>query len=242
MNDWQSDGEAESVVEREVRRRRLFNVTVGDDDDLRQAGMIGAWRARQKFNGTEEQWPGFLRINVRNAIIDEMRRLIGRKGDRPRSVEMLEHPVTFDPEPTDEPTQPRKVRLCGWCGAALPDSRRDTRCKECRRVQHRVHAIRRRLEQLRKRQASLVRPLEDVEREHIEFSVRLVGDIKLVAKLLGIGRATLYRKLDDYAKLPVIDTPLPSDNNQFEARHIADECEVELRKREGEWLCRRQSR
>ena len=44
-----------------------------------------------------------------------------------------------------------------------------------------------------------VRPLETLERELIEFALkRYGGRMSKVARALGIGRSTLYRKLRDY--------------------------------------------
>ena len=44
-----------------------------------------------------------------------------------------------------------------------------------------------------------VRPLETLERELIEFALRRYGGrMSKVARALGIGRSTLYRKLRDY--------------------------------------------
>lgn len=238
--------DADAVVRAELRRAGpLRGVVVGDEDDLKQAGMIGAWRARQKFDGTPEQWPGFLRINVRNAIIDEQRRLIGRTGTRPRIVELLEAPAVHD-DPVELTPEPK--RTCGYCRRSLPAThdhfahskgKLDTRCLECRRAYHSVIAIKRRHQQLLDRQAALVRPLADIEREHIEFVIELIGDVRRSAELLEIGRATLYRKLEEYAGLPPIASQRPTRNNQFGARQLVDECELELKRRELAWKQRR---
>lgn len=252
--DEQIDGDALRVVEREVGRAKLFGISIGDHDDLRQAAMVGAWRARQKFDGTAQQWPGFLRINVRNAIIDEQRRLIGRNGKRPRSVELLEEPAVVDGAVELEP-EPK--RTCGYCRRRLPlnadhfarnakakkpSARFDWRCLECRRSYSQLRAIKRRHKQLLERQAALVRPLAEVEREHIEFAVELVGDVRRVAELLEVGRATVYRRLADYAAMPPLASQRPTRNNQFGARQLVDECELELRQREADWHNRRGKR
>lgn len=43
-------------------------------------------------------------------------------------------------------------------------------------------------------------PLAEVEREEIEYAMEVLdGDRKTAAKLLGIGRTTLYRKLAAYS-------------------------------------------
>ncbi|HMF21341.1 MAG TPA: helix-turn-helix domain-containing protein [Pseudolabrys sp.] len=45
-----------------------------------------------------------------------------------------------------------------------------------------------------------MRPLEDIEREAIRFAIsRYQGQMSEVARRLGIGRSTLYRKLEGLA-------------------------------------------
>lgn len=49
------------------------------------------------------------------------------------------------------------------------------------------------------RPLSEVRPLREVEREHIEHALAVEGNTTKAAKALGIGRATLYRRLHAYS-------------------------------------------
>ena len=44
-----------------------------------------------------------------------------------------------------------------------------------------------------------IRPLAEVEREEIERAVRICGSREAAARRLGIGVATIYRKLKQYA-------------------------------------------
>lgn len=46
-----------------------------------------------------------------------------------------------------------------------------------------------------------IRTLASVEKEHILHAVKVFGgDKKKAAKALGIGRTTVYRKLEEYGK------------------------------------------
>jgi DNA-binding NtrC family response regulator len=52
-----------------------------------------------------------------------------------------------------------------------------------------------------------VRPLADVERDYVLAALRAMGGNRAnAARALGIGAATLYRKLRDYAAEPTTDT------------------------------------
>ncbi|MCA8950090.1 MAG: hypothetical protein KDE27_11355 [Planctomycetes bacterium] len=240
----------DGLVAAVVKRQRI---PAQDRDDYMQIGRLAAWKAQQSHDASKGPLEAWVQLRVRGDIIDEQRRQLGRSTPRPRSVELLEHPVTYDPELELEPP-PEPRRTCGWCRRDLPMreayftpnskakkpfDRFDSRCRACRRSYHDLAALRRRLAVLEARQQKLVRPWADVEREHLERAVKITGNVGRAARLLGIGKATLYRKLEEFAKLEPIEVPMPTDNNQYGARHSIDECRLELRKRERAWSARK---
>lgn len=86
--------------------------------------------------------------------------------------------------------------------AKKPSTRFAYTCKSCKSVENAVLRLRREVDRVEALQG-FVRPLADVERDAIEDAIRLTaGDLPKAAKLLGIGKATIYRKTAAYAKLP----------------------------------------
>lgn len=237
--------DVEELVAAVLKRQKIPRQ---DHDDYAQIARLAAWQATGTFDPSRDvELRTHVYTKARFAVIDAQRVELGRNGQKPTLVELAEPPACYDPA-IELPPVPK--RTCGYCAAALPATtehfasskgRLDTRCLECRRVFSRLYNLRKRRNVLRERQAELVRPLADVEREHIEFAVTMVGDISRTAELLGIGKATLYRKLAEYAKLPALAVNTPARNNQFGARHAVDECELELRKRERDWRDRKNS-
>lgn len=69
-------------------------------------------------------------------------------------------------------------------------------------VQHELSLRDRRLDDLDPTVLALrsIKPLADVEREHIEHAVRLLGNPTQAARALRIAPATVYRKLGEYAQ------------------------------------------
>lgn len=125
-------------------------------------------------------------------------------------------------------------RRCACCHGEFPMSdfrkhgyraatiRYDVRCKTCATRQDRINRLKRQLNKLMKptELARSVKPMFEVERRAIEHAVRVTGNPAIAAKLLGIGKATIYRRLAEYGQL----TPLPHNPRLL----TVDEMKVEL--------------
>lgn len=114
-------------------------------------------------------------------------------------------------------------RRCACCTGVFPlteqhfrkhgmrnaEVRYDVRCKTCATRQDRINRLRRMIakRELPGEVARLL-PMSELERRHIERAVRLCGgNVDRAAEALGIGRATVFRRLKDYAKLPPLNLP-----------------------------------
>jgi transposase len=103
-------------------------------------------------------------------------------------------------------------RLCPGCRQFFPLTERhfrknrkgdgpkslSNRCRLCMTRTDKIGRLRRRLEGL----LPIIRPLAEIERAAIERAIVLTGCPEHAAKLLGIGKATIYRRMRAYAKLP----------------------------------------
>jgi len=102
-------------------------------------------------------------------------------------------------------------RLCPGCRQFFPMTERhfrknrkgdgpkslSNRCRLCMTRTDKIGRLRRRLEGL----LPIIRPLAEIERAAIERAIVLTGCPEHAAKLLGIGKATIYRRMRAYAKL-----------------------------------------
>ena len=226
---------ARSVARRLAGRWRL------DPDDAEQIATIAVWRAREQYDpGCGWSWPAVARRAARNALVDEVRRILGRHGGSKLDLTGYTPPtgegsVVETAHASDEaaqlraavsnlPSQHRFVlsgildgetceALAGKLGVGLHrvwQLRREAEAEVPRLMVRRLPPVKQRpmirhigpRVTYRRRGPSIV-PLATLEREAVEAALlKTGGGVRAAAQELGMGKATLYRRLREWGMDP----------------------------------------
>lgn len=213
---------ARNVV-RQMRGRVGELVAASDWRDLEQVARIALWHASEEFDETVGvPWTAWIVQRVRQRVFDELRRLRGRTGARlqqPVGVPVVSaHPDDMA-EQRDEVAHVRRAisrlpvrwrfvldrRLAGWSHeriAQVLGIKIGMSWWLACDAKKRLAAILAESEPAPEPRRLLVVapageiwPLAQVEREAIEQALRVTMDVREAARRLGVGRATIYRKL-----------------------------------------------
>ncbi len=77
------------LVKRVVRQLSLQANQVMDRDDMEQIGLMGLLESLRRYGQPDESFPGFAKLRIRGAILDELR----RQDWRPRQLRQQTHKI-----------------------------------------------------------------------------------------------------------------------------------------------------